>query len=989
MHSKVIIASLVCVLAASFNAGKGITSNFARPTKQTEVTIDHAPNDDQTYFSISGEDSYAGDQVCADFNHEEPLSTLYLYQYSPGVTANVSLSSDGVWSTVYVNIPQQAGDYFATFAYRYIGETTTRKKTIYVRSDGTYQYASSLSADDARGQFFYHHVASSEERDFLSYREEYSFDYSPNRSAPNRANTGTKTKGLVNHLDQIDGTGYISSSFKDKIIIDRPWQPVTPVTPTYELTRFDAEKHYADYVYGNRNDAVVDTPTFSLSSSTTNNVNVTVNVSWFDENNVERPLKGIKVDLLAPDNTSMDGVSGDAHFTNNSGVYSTTIPYNIAKNYQREELQLRISSVSRATYVENGNCLNYPICYSVKDQTNLHLFTKRLSRYSSVTFNVRVYTGLSDRANAYEICQAQALPYQYVNAFTDGVSTVRTEYPYGYSAYFNFRNYSHIVRIEQEDYKCWDLLNHEYAHYICDMLNLCHTPENGMDYLHNIHENLIEKYGYYDGPEIAYREGLATYIAIASQLYGAQNSNISGVGDEIYQDPRRNLTVNYNNYSPAGFPAWGQTLHGEAIESNVTSLLLKLLDNTNRMGDFVSLGHSAMWNVIANSYSYSICELITAIVDSYPSLTGRIRTLAMFEFVAEEIIIPKPVLKWTIMLYLCGGGGLEGCAIEDVNEILRAGSIPWDVNVIIQAGGTTNWPSRFSNTSMGRYHVEGSHLAFDEALPITDDMSEQSTFESFLDWGLTEYPAEKVGVILWNHGGGIGGVCYDDANYGDGLDSIETSQAFANVFQTHGITSKLEFIGYDACQMQVQDVAEFNEPYFKYMVGSEDNEPGDGWEYDEWLPELYAKRSTDVILNKICDSYYDYCSGTLSVLDLSYMDAYFTAFENFALTIKNYVPMSTLTQIINSCRKSSYVNGGSGTIDVGNFIVLVYVNNSTHGYMPSDTIIATMQAYSNLIKYNPHTNGATGMTVHVAFGDSPWYPSGLTHFNNWRSIFIA
>ena len=46
MHSKVIIASLVCVLAASFNAGRGITSNSAEVIQpEVKETVNHAPND--------------------------------------------------------------------------------------------------------------------------------------------------------------------------------------------------------------------------------------------------------------------------------------------------------------------------------------------------------------------------------------------------------------------------------------------------------------------------------------------------------------------------------------------------------------------------------------------------------------------------------------------------------------------------------------------------------------------------------------------------------------------------------------------------------------------------------------------------------------------------------------------------------------------------------------------------------------------------------
>ena len=52
MHSKVIIASLVCMLAASFSNGKAV--NVMRQAKlQSEEISCAAPNGDRCYFTVS------------------------------------------------------------------------------------------------------------------------------------------------------------------------------------------------------------------------------------------------------------------------------------------------------------------------------------------------------------------------------------------------------------------------------------------------------------------------------------------------------------------------------------------------------------------------------------------------------------------------------------------------------------------------------------------------------------------------------------------------------------------------------------------------------------------------------------------------------------------------------------------------------------------------------------------------------------------------
>lgn len=268
--------------------------------------------------------------------------------------------------------------------------------------------------------------------------------------------------------------------------------------------------------------------------------------------------------------------------------------------------------------------------------------------------------------------------------------------------------------------------------------------------------------------------------------------------------------------------------------------------------------------------------------------------------------VEEPTKKaWTIMIYMCGSDleSEEGLASEDIKEILSVNNQPDDVNIIIETGGTTKWKSyNISNRKLSRYHVSNKSLVLDKTLSNAS-MGKQSTFESFLTWGLTDYPAEKTGVIIWNHGGALLGACSDDNYQGDSLLNSEAKAAFSKVLGNQ----KLEFIGYDCCLMQVQDIASFNAPYFNYMVASEESEVGEGWVYDGFIEEVYAKADTDTILKTICDDFItsndeaygaEYNDQTLSYLDLSKMAAYKTAFEDLAGSIKNNIKTSSFTSFV-------------------------------------------------------------------------------------------
>ena len=61
-------------------------------------------------------------------------------------------------------------------------------------------------------------------------------------------------------------------------------------------------------------------------------------------------------------------------------------------------------------------------------------------------------------------------------------------------------------------------------------------------------------------------------------------------------------------------------------------------------------------------------------------------------------------------------------------------------------------------------------------------MGSASTLYDFLDWGISNYPAEHMGVIFWNHGAGVSnGVCCDE-NYNDSSLSVhELEYTFAKL----------------------------------------------------------------------------------------------------------------------------------------------------------------------------------------------------------------
>ena len=396
--------------------------------------------------------------------------------------------------------------------------------------------------------------------------------------------------------------------------------------------------------------------------------------------------------------------------------------------------------------------------------------------------------------------------------------------------------------------------------------------------------------------------------------------------------------------------------------------------------------------------------------------------------ISEEVAISVSAIDyatWTILLYVCGAD-LEsdskqgGAATEDLQEIASVSGQPSDVNIVVQAGGAKSWKSTYSSVISkdycNRFHLKNKSYVKDSQTAKVN-MGLQSSLQDFIEWGLEEYPAQNVGLILWNHGGAMSGCCYDEQYSDDPLTPSEVAGAVKTAKSNSNFAGKFEFIGYDCCLMQVQDIAGLNSEYAKYQVASEESEWGYGWTYDGWIDDLFAKKATEVILKEIVDTFksettaaynqWGYTNDqTLSYLDLSKWDAYKNAWENMASTLSGVVnsssKWSTFESLLNSCQRFGETEDYYGNtiypfdvFDVGSFCAKIktnsnYKNNSTL----MSNISSVQTALSNLVSYEWHGSGSSGATGLAMFAPVSEYSSkssystSSTPFTTWRTLCI-
>jgi len=247
---------------------------------------------------------------------------------------------------------------------------------------------------------------------------------------------------------------------------------------------------------------------------------------------------------------------------------------------------------------------------------------------------------------------------------------------------------------------------------------------------------------------------------------------------------------------------------------------------------------------------------------------------------------------WAIYIVgadLEGDGGFATANLKQLVEGWNALSDKDNVDVVIAFGGATKdgWHGiKYADMAQvvadmadGAMGNADNYLYRDD----TADMGQQATFEAFLNYVNGKYAQDSRKFLsFWNHGSsytttpGIG----PDQNSNTVLDLAKINNGLA------GTQSCYHLIGFDACLMASMETAVAIKDFGRYMVASEELEPGHGWNYAHVLNALAAQPGNAEVGKAMVDSFVNSASHasvqdgkTLSVLDLGQVDAAVQALE--------------------------------------------------------------------------------------------------------------
>jgi hypothetical protein len=321
--------------------------------------------------------------------------------------------------------------------------------------------------------------------------------------------------------------------------------------------------------------------------------------------------------------------------------------------------------------------------------------------------------------------------------------------------------------------------------------------------------------------------------------------------------------------------------------------------------------------------------------------------------ILPSVLIAAPA-KWTILIYGHADHSLTSAMRSDLLEMEEAGSsenfkiaVQLDINSADRR--TKFWkfkynidPKKFRGVKRMLISEDNNPSRFNsdiiESLPEEKNMDDPDVLSDFIQWGMTKYPADRYGLVLWNHGGqfvGYGGDSQEGSlNHPMGMTTDEVKKAIQAALSAKG-QDKMDFIAFDTCLMGGAEILGDFSTFCDVFFACPELDYGDGWDYDKTLNYLKANPDVDIkefarkeveFWNTHHGAAMDMTHKVHAAYDMSKYESFSQRFKEFSVQLKLYgqtggeeVPKIRAEATHYSVAQRSQAKSPTHFIDLGDF----------------------------------------------------------------------
>ncbi|OAF13132.1 hypothetical protein AXW67_18810 [Bradyrhizobium neotropicale] len=406
--------------------------------------------------------------------------------------------------------------------------------------------------------------------------------------------------------------------------------------------------------------------------------------------------------------------------------------------------------------------------------------------------------------------------------------------------------------------------------------------------------------------------------------------------------------------------------------------------------------------------------------------------------------------EWTIMVFMNAKNNLEADAIATFRDIASVDSTA-KVNLVVEMGRPQRHYTSEAEAWSGvlRFLVKKGQKPIPSAAVAdlrnssgVSDLGSRRALDDFVNWSVDKFPAKKYMLVIWNHGqgwrfqvadqskkriaipeqlggqprsatlaaasesvpkvGGYRAVSFDEETRSF-LYISDVQESVGSLAQK--LNRKLDVIGFDAGMMAMIETAYAFRGSSTLMIASEESEPAAGWNYAAALTPLVANPAisplelTNQIVASYKDRYGDFHMTTLSVIDLTTIDAAAAAISALADEIGKVLEAERIRIEIARSKLIPYGAGIFTSIDLvaflENYIIAATSNPNTRSYAQFALDATKRTVLTNYASaFSAWNTGSRGIAIYFPASrydfDDDFYKQGYVKENKDHVIdFVA